>query len=69
MTKMQAGEENYFAKITTADVEAIRSAKRQRDGIRKHVQENLSNDALARQYGLSPRTIEKIIGYKIWTHV
>lgn len=51
------------------DVVAIRSAKRQRESLLKHIRENLSNAALARQFGVHERSIEKIMSRETWTHI
>lgn len=57
------------SKLTPLEVEAIRSAARQRESLRKHIRENLSNDALAEQFGVHRRTIEKVLTGESWTHV
>jgi len=51
------------------DVVAIRSAKRQRESLLKYIRENLSNAALARQFGVHERSIEKIMSRETWTHI
>ena len=43
------------------DVIDIRSAARQRQQLLKHIRENLSNEALAKRFGVHPRTIEKTL--------
>lgn len=48
---------------------AIRSAARQREALRKHIRDNLSNDALARQFGVHVRTIEKVLQSETWSHI
>lgn len=58
-----------YAKLTDDDVHAIKSAARQRDGLRKHIRDNLSNEALAIKFGVHVRTIEKIMQGYIWAHL
>jgi len=48
-------------KLTDLDVVGIRSAARQREALRKHIKDNLSNEALAKAHGVHLCTIEKII--------
>lgn len=57
------------AKLTPLEVEAIRSAAKQRDALRKHIRDKLSNDALARDLGVHVRTIEKVLSRESWGHV
>ena len=57
------------SKLTPLEVEAIRSAAKQRDALRKHIRERLSNDALARDFGVHRRTIEKALAYETWGRV
>lgn len=57
------------AKLLDIEIGAIRSAAKQRENLRKHIRENLSNEALARQYGVHVRTIEKILSYESWSHL
>ena len=57
------------SKLMPLDVGAIRSAARQRENLRKHIKDNLSNDALAKQYGVHARTIEKVLAYETWSNV
>jgi len=63
------GAELPQTKLTEDDVEAIRSAARQRDKLRQHIRDNLSNEALARQHGVHVRTVEKVLQYFTWSHV
>lgn len=60
------GQELPQTKLLDMDVISIRSAARQRESLRKHIKENLSNEALARQYGVHIRTIEKVVQH--YTH-
>lgn len=57
---VKRGEDLPQTKIADADVEAIKSAFRQREELRAYIRENLSNEALAARYGVHRRTIEKI---------
>ena len=57
------------SKLTPLEVEAIRSAATQRESLRKHIRERLSNDALARDLGVHVRTIEKVLARESWSHV
>lgn len=57
------------AKLLDLDVVAIRSAVRQRESLRKHIRDNLSNDALALRFGVHVRTIEKAIRGESWSHI
>lgn len=63
------GQELPQTKLLDIDVISIRSAARQRDGLRKHIRENLSNEALAKAYGVHLRTIEKLVQRETWSHV
>ena len=63
------GQELPQTKLLDIDVVSIRSAARQRDALRKHIKENLSNEALAKQFGVHIRTIEKILQYNSWSHI
>ncbi len=57
------------ARLMDLDVAAIRSAARQRENLRRHIRENLSNEALARQFGVHVRTIEKVLSAESWSHL
>jgi hypothetical protein len=63
------GQELPHAKLLDLDVAAIRSAARQRDSLKEHIRNNLSNEALAKKFGVHVRTIEKIVQYHSWGHV
>lgn len=63
------GQDLPQAKMIDLDILSIRSAARQRENLRKHIKENLSNDALAKQFGVHISTIEKILSYETWRHV
>jgi hypothetical protein len=63
------GQDLPQAKLLDLDVLAIRSAARQRESLRQHIRDNLSNDALARKFGVHVRTIEKVLSAESWSHV
>ena len=51
------------------EVLAIRSAARQRDKLRKYIRDTLSNQALAKSYGVHERTIEKVLTRETASHI
>jgi len=55
------GQDLPQTKLLDLDVIEIRSAKRQREQLLKHIREHLSNEALAKRHGVHVRTIEKAI--------
>ena len=55
------GQDLPQTKLLDLDVISIRSAARQRESLRKHIQSTLSNAALAKQYGVHEKTIEKVL--------
>ena len=63
------GQDLPQAKLLDLDVITIRSAARQRESLRKHIKDNLSNDALALQFGVHRRTIEKVLSTDTWCHI
>lgn len=63
------GQDLPQAKLLDLDVVAIRSAARQRENLRQYIRDNLSNEALARQFGVHVRTIEKVLRAESWSHV
>ena len=63
------GQDLPQAKLLDLDVVQIRSAMRQRENLRKHIKEHLSNEALAVKHGVHVRTIEKISTYESWGHI
>jgi len=63
------GQDLPQSKLLEIDVISIRSAARQRESLRKHIAGNLSNQALAKQYGTHVRNIEKIITRQTWSHL
>lgn len=56
-------------KIPPLAVIAIREAARKREQMRKQITEQYSNAALAKQWGVHPRTIEKILSYETAKHI
>lgn len=63
------GQELPQTKLLDMEVNAIRSAVRQRENLRRHIADNLSNEALARQHGVHVRTIEKLVQRHTWSHI
>ena len=63
------GQDLPQAKLLDLDVISIRSAARQRDALRKHINDNLSNAALAKKYDTHINNIEKIIRREAWSHI
>lgn len=63
------GSDLPHAKLTSADIAAIRSAQAERVRLRKMIDDELSNGALAAKYGVHPRTIEKVLARETWVHV
>lgn len=57
------------SKLMPLDVDEIRSAARQRESLRQHIRDNLSNEAIARKFGVHVRTVEKILAGESWSHV
>lgn len=55
-------------KLMPLDVSEIRSAARQRDRLKAHIRENLSNAALAKKFGVHERSIEKVLSRESWSH-
>lgn len=63
------GQELPQSKLLELDVIAIRSAVVQRQNLRNHIAQNLSNEALAQKFGVHVRTIEKAVQRETWSHV
>jgi plasmid maintenance system antidote protein VapI len=57
------------SKLTPLEIDAIRSAARQRDSLRRHIRDELSNAALARKMGVHVSAIEKVLSGASWGHV
>lgn len=56
-------------KVPPLAVVAIRDAARKREELRREINEKFSNAALAKQWGVHVRTIEKILSYETARHV
>ena len=56
-------------KLPPLAVVAIREVARKRDEMRKQITETMSNKALAKQWGVHERTIEKVISYETARHI
>jgi hypothetical protein len=63
------GQDLPQTKLLDLEVHSIKSAARQREKLRAYIKDNLSNAALAAQYGVHVRTIEKILQHETWSHV
>lgn len=63
------GQDLPQTKLLDLEVAAIRSSVRQRENLRKYIYENLTNKALAKQYGVSLRTIERLTQHETWSHI
>ena len=57
------------SKLTPLEVAAIRASAAKREEMRREITETLSNAALAKAYGVHPRTIEKVLAYESRGHV
>lgn len=63
------GQDLPQSRLLDLDIVNIRSAVRQREALRKHIADQLSNAALAKQYGVHARTIEKVVNRETWSHL
>jgi ethanolamine ammonia-lyase small subunit len=63
------GEDLPQSRLTDADVKAIKEACQRRADLREWIADNLSNEALARKYGVHIRTVERITQLKGWIHI
>lgn len=63
------GQDLPQTKLLDLEVVAIKSAARQREKLRQYIKDNLSNEALAKQYGVHVRTIEKALQHHTWSHI
>jgi hypothetical protein len=63
------GQDLPHSKLLEIDVIDIRSASRQRVKMLQYIRDNLSNEALAKRYGISISTLEKVVTYQTWGHV
>ena len=63
------GQDLPQTKLLDLEVHSIKSAARQREKLRAYIKDTRSNAALAAQYGVHVRTIEKILQHETWSHV
>ena len=63
------GQDMPLAKLTDLDVSDIRSRHRQRENLEKYIKENLSAAAVAKMYGISLTTEQRIRNYELWRHL
>ena len=63
------GQELPQTKLLDIDIVSIRSAEKQRENLRTYIRDNLSNEALAKAYGVHIRTIEKCVQYHTGSHI
>lgn len=66
---VKRGLELPQTKLTPLDVIAVRAAARKRAAMRQEINDTLSNEALARQFGVSVRAIERVLAYDTHGHV
>lgn len=63
------GHELPQTKLLGLDIVTIRSADRQRKALLQYIRENLSNAALAKQFGVHVRCIEKVLSRETGSHI
>lgn len=63
------GQDLPQTKLLDLEVAAIKSAAREREKLRQYIKDNLSNEALAKQFGVHVRTIEKALQHHTWSHI
>lgn len=63
------GQDLGQSKLNDDLIKEIRSAAIQREKLRQHIRDNLSNDALAKKCNVHVRTIEKVLQYETWSHI
>lgn len=63
------GEAVKHSSLKEANILEIRAAVEKREDLRAHIVESLSNEALAKKFGVHVSTIEKVIRYQTWRHV
>ena len=66
--KVRRGSQLPWAKLTEEDVIAIWRLVRERERLRRQIK-SLSNEAIAEKFGVSVRTIERILYDGGWAHV
>jgi len=63
------GERLPQAKLTDGAVLEIRAAQHEREKQRRRIADELSNEALARRFGVHVRTVEKVLQRDTWAHL
>lgn len=63
------GMELPHTKLPDGAIRSIREAAEKRDVLRKQITAQYSNAALAKQWGVHERTIEKVLSYETGRHV
>ena len=63
------GQDMPLSKLTDLDVIDIRSRHRQRENLEAYIKENLSAAAVAKMYGISLTTEQRIRNYELWRHL
>ncbi len=61
---IKRGTELPQTKLDQDAPEARYSPRRQRDALRKHIAEKLSNGALAKQFGVHISTVERVLQHE-----
>lgn len=56
-------------KLPPDAIRKIREAAQKRELLRREINEKYSNAALAKEWGVHPRTIEKVLSYETGRHV
>jgi hypothetical protein len=56
-------------KLERHNVVDIKSMATQRENLKRHIRENLSNDAIAKKFNVHIRTVEKIMALKTWSNI
>lgn len=64
-----SGEACRHAKLTSDCVESIRSAVRQREALREHIRTQLTDDAIAKKYGITKRQVQRIASRECWAEL
>lgn len=55
-----------FGKLSPDDIEAIRSAAKQRQKLLAYIRDNLSYEALAQKHGVAVTSINRVINREIY---
>lgn len=56
-------------KLPPKAIVEIRKAAAMRAELRREITEKYSNAALAKKWGIHPRTVEKILNFETWSHI